>query len=167
MKLTKRQLRRLIKETIEKKELEESLLKRMWTSLVGDTVDSATGGDFGEIAAGYKNFYDAYVEAHCPDGNPEGCAAALNAKAMIAKDVAKKGGGGALDKLKTAVKSIFKDDEEAGKEKNESKQIAKRQLRLVVRESLIREEKEKAIPFGSGMEQVELEPDQKDIVGHT
>jgi hypothetical protein len=31
----------------------------------------------------------------------------------------------------------------------------------------IREEVEKAAPFGSGMEQAELDPDQKEIVGHT
>ena len=40
--------------------------------------------------------------------------------------------------------------------------ITKRQLRRI-----IREEVEKAAPFGSGMEQAELEPDQKEIVGHT
>lgn len=31
----------------------------------------------------------------------------------------------------------------------------------------IKEEAEKAAPFGSGMEQAKLEPDQKEIVGHT
>ena len=160
MKITKRQLRRIIRETIETQALGEGLLKRMWTSLAGEAIDNATDSEVGEIAAGYKNFYDAYVEAHCPDGNPEGCAAALNAKAMIAKDVAKKGGGGALDKLKGVVKDLFKDDE--GETKNESVQITKRQLRRI-----IREETGKAAPFGSGMEQADLEPDQKEIVGHT
>ena len=41
--------------------------------------------------------------------------------------------------------------------------ITKRQLRRI-----IREEVKKAVPFGSGLEPVEdLDPDQKDIVGHT
>ena len=40
--------------------------------------------------------------------------------------------------------------------------ISKRQLKII-----IREETEKSAPFGSGMEQAELDPDQKEIVGHT
>ena len=40
--------------------------------------------------------------------------------------------------------------------------ITKRQL-----ERIIREEVEKAAPFGSGMEQADLEPEQEDIIGHT
>ena len=40
--------------------------------------------------------------------------------------------------------------------------ITRRQLRRIVREEV-----EKAAPFGSGMEQAELDPDQKEIVGHT
>ena len=40
--------------------------------------------------------------------------------------------------------------------------ISKRQLRRI-----IREEAGKAAPFGSGMEQADLEPDEKEILGHT
>ena len=40
--------------------------------------------------------------------------------------------------------------------------ITKRQLRRI-----IREEMEKSVPFGSGMEQADLEPEQKDLIGHT
>jgi len=40
--------------------------------------------------------------------------------------------------------------------------ITKRQLRRI-----IREEASKAAPFGSGMEQADLEPDEKEILGHT
>ena len=40
--------------------------------------------------------------------------------------------------------------------------ISKRQLRRI-----IREEMEKSVPFGSGMEQADLEPEQKDLIGHT
>ena len=40
--------------------------------------------------------------------------------------------------------------------------ITKRQLKRIIREA-----KEEAAPFGSGMEQADLEPDQKEIVGHT
>jgi hypothetical protein len=32
---------------------------------------------------------------------------------------------------------------------------------------IIREEVEKAAPFGSGMEQADIESDQKEIIGHT
>ena len=40
--------------------------------------------------------------------------------------------------------------------------ITKRQLRRIIKEEL-----EKAAPFGSGMEQADLDPDEKDIIGHT
>ena len=50
----------------------------------------------------------------------------------------------------------------AGTNESTVMKITKRQLRRI-----IREEVEKAAPFGSGMEQAELEPDQKEIVGHT
>jgi hypothetical protein len=40
--------------------------------------------------------------------------------------------------------------------------ITKRQLRRI-----IKEETAKAAPFGSGMEQANLEPEQKEIIGHT
>jgi len=40
--------------------------------------------------------------------------------------------------------------------------ITKRQLRQI-----IREETEKSAPFGSGMEQADLDPEQKEIIGHT
>ena len=40
--------------------------------------------------------------------------------------------------------------------------ITKKQLRRI-----IREETGKAAPFGSGMEQADLEPDEKEILGHT
>ncbi len=40
--------------------------------------------------------------------------------------------------------------------------ITRRQLRRIIREA-----EEEAAPFGSGMEQADLEPDQKEIIGHT
>jgi len=40
--------------------------------------------------------------------------------------------------------------------------ITKRQLRRIIREEVA-----KSVPFGSGMEQADLEPEQKDIIGHT
>jgi hypothetical protein len=95
------QLLELIRESMEEQEVEEGLLKRVATSMAA----KAVGGDAGEAAAGYKNFYDAYVEKYCPDG-PKGCPAAMTAKAMIAKDMAKKGGGGMMNKLK----GLFKED---------------------------------------------------------
>jgi hypothetical protein len=41
-------------------------------------------------------------------------------------------------------------------------QITKRQLRRI-----IREEAKKAVPFGSGMEQADLDPEEEDLIGHT
>ena len=40
--------------------------------------------------------------------------------------------------------------------------ISKRQLRQIIKEEI-----EKAAPFGSGMEQADLEPDQEELIGHT
>jgi len=40
--------------------------------------------------------------------------------------------------------------------------ISKRQLR-----SIIREEMEKSVPFGSGMEQADLDPEEEELIGHT
>ncbi len=40
--------------------------------------------------------------------------------------------------------------------------ITKHQLRRI-----IREEVKKAAPFGSGMEQADLDPEEKELVGHT
>ena len=40
--------------------------------------------------------------------------------------------------------------------------ITKRQLRRI-----IREEMEKSVPFGSGMEQADLGPEEEDLIGHT
>ena len=40
--------------------------------------------------------------------------------------------------------------------------ITKRQLRRI-----IREEVKKSVPFGSGMEQADLEPEEKELIGHT
>ena len=48
------------------------------------------------------------------------------------------------------------------KEGNKKMKITKRQLRKI-----IKEEVEKAAPFGSGMEQASLEPEEKELVGHT
>ena len=96
-----KELVQIIQEAIDEQEIEEGVLKRVATSMAG----KAAGGDAGEVAAGYKNFYDAYVEKHCPNG-PKGCPAALAAKTMIAKDMAKKGGGGIMNKLK----GLFKED---------------------------------------------------------
>ena len=40
--------------------------------------------------------------------------------------------------------------------------ITERQLRRI-----IREEMEKAAPFGSGMEPADLDPEEKELIGHT
>ena len=40
--------------------------------------------------------------------------------------------------------------------------ITKRQLTRI-----IREEMGKAVPFGSGMEQADLDPEEKELIGHT
>ena len=40
--------------------------------------------------------------------------------------------------------------------------ITKRQLRKIIREEI-----GKASPFGSGMEQADLDPEQKELIGHT
>ncbi len=40
--------------------------------------------------------------------------------------------------------------------------ITKRQL-----QRLIREEVKKSVPFGSGMEQADLGPEEKELIGHT
>jgi hypothetical protein len=48
------------------------------------------------------------------------------------------------------------------KEKNESFRITKRQLR-----SIIEAEVKKSVPFGSGMEQADLDPEEKELIGHT
>tara|TARA_Y100000034_G_C6851751_1_gene386462 strand:+ start:825 stop:1133 length:309 start_codon:yes stop_codon:yes gene_type:complete len=48
------------------------------------------------------------------------------------------------------------------KEKNESFRITRRQLRRI-----IREEMEKAAPFGSGMEKADMDSEQKELIGHT
>jgi len=47
-------------------------------------------------------------------------------------------------------------------ERDPKMKITKRQLRRI-----IREEMEKAAPFGSGMEQADLDPEEKELVGHT
>ena len=59
-------------------------------------------------------------------------------------------------------KSIIDKTVEDREESEEEKEISERILRRIVREEV-----EKAAPFGSGMEQAELDPDQKEIVGHT
>ena len=53
-------------------------------------------------------------------------------------------------------------EEEEGEEKNESVRITRRQLRRIIREEL-----EKAAPFGSGMEKADLDPEEKELIGHT
>jgi len=40
--------------------------------------------------------------------------------------------------------------------------LTKRQLRRIIKEEL-----KKAAPFGSGMEQAELDPEEEELVGHT
>ena len=40
--------------------------------------------------------------------------------------------------------------------------ITKRQLK-----NIIREEVEKAAPFGSGMEKADLDPEEEELIGHT
>jgi len=40
--------------------------------------------------------------------------------------------------------------------------ITKRQLRRIIREEIA-----KAAPFGSGMEKADLDPGEKELVGHT
>ena len=40
--------------------------------------------------------------------------------------------------------------------------ISKRQLRRI-----IEVEVKKSVPFGSGMEQADLDPEEKDLIGHT
>ncbi len=40
--------------------------------------------------------------------------------------------------------------------------ITKRQLRKI-----IQEEAKKSVPFGSGMEQADLDPEEKELIGHT
>jgi hypothetical protein len=40
--------------------------------------------------------------------------------------------------------------------------ITKRQLKRI-----IKEEAEKAAPFGSGMEQADLDPEEEELIGHT
>jgi hypothetical protein len=52
--------------------------------------------------------------------------------------------------------------EKETKEKSESMRITKTQLRRI-----IREEMEKAGPFGSGMQQADMSPEEKELVGHT
>jgi hypothetical protein len=40
--------------------------------------------------------------------------------------------------------------------------ISKRQLRRIIREEI-----EKSVPFGSGMEQADLDKEEEELVGHT
>tara|TARA_R110002074_G_scaffold333467_1_gene503661 strand:- start:289 stop:417 length:129 start_codon:yes stop_codon:yes gene_type:complete len=40
--------------------------------------------------------------------------------------------------------------------------ITKRQLRRIIREAI-----EKAAPFGSGMKPADLDPEEKELLGHT
>ena len=40
--------------------------------------------------------------------------------------------------------------------------ITKRQLRRIIKEEI-----EKAAPFGSGMEQADLDPEERELIGHT
>jgi len=49
------------------------------------------------------------------------------------------------------------------------RKITRQELRAIIRGHLgsIKEAAKDSVPFGSGMEQLELEPDQKEIVGHT
>ena len=69
----------------------------------------------------------------------------------------------ASDEEREKIMSALAGEDSGKEEKSESIRITKRQLRRI-----IREEMEKSVPFGSGLEPVEdLDPDQKDIVGHT
>jgi len=40
--------------------------------------------------------------------------------------------------------------------------ITKRQLRRIIREAV-----KKSVPFGSGMDQADLDPEEKELIGHT
>tara|TARA_B100001123_G_scaffold451206_1_gene628473 strand:- start:10066 stop:10194 length:129 start_codon:yes stop_codon:yes gene_type:complete len=40
--------------------------------------------------------------------------------------------------------------------------ITRRQLGIIIREEI-----EKSAPFGSGMEQADLDPEEKELIGHT
>ena len=60
------------------------------------------------------------------------------------------------------LKSKYEARTVVGFEEGKRIKITKRQLRRI-----IHEEMEKSVPFGSGMEQADLEPEQKDLIGHT
>ena len=64
---------------------------------------------------------------------------------------------GIIDKAKKKSKKETRGLDEHGKIT-----ITRRQLRR-----MIEEEAKKAAPFGSGMEQADLDPEQKELVGHT
>ena len=83
------------------------------------------------------------------------------------KDSALVGGQSRLsDPLQKAIiDKTVEDREEAkekeAKEKSESIRITKTQLRKIIREEI-----EKAGPFGSGMQQADMSPEEKELVGH-
>ena len=63
---------------------------------------------------------------------------------------------GIIDKTKKSKKEAH------GLDEHGKITITRRQLRR-----MIEEEAKKAAPFGSGMEQADLDPEQKELVGHT
>ncbi len=52
--------------------------------------------------------------------------------------------------------------EKESKEKSESIRLTKTRLRQIIKEEL-----KKAAPFGSGMQQADMGPEEKELVGHT
>ena len=68
----------------------------------------------------------------------------------------------ASEEEREKIMSALGGEDTGEEEKNESVRITKRQLRRIVREEVA-----KAAPFGSGMEQADLDPEEKELVGHT
>lgn len=140
MKITKHQLRRIIKESQFMSEPER--LKRQ------NIFDS----------------YEAFVKDH---GHVTPSAASVVASFIFDNWREMKGSPGYLAKVMGEKYGVDQDDInlDVARQKRESMvemKVTKRQLRRIIKEEI-----EKSVPFGSGMEQADLDPEQEELIGHT
>jgi hypothetical protein len=179
MKITKRQLRRIIKE-----EKQKLLEYERHVDKDGNVYDDEGNVERRGASFGSRYGGDTYTGTNAPwDRKKQGTSNPPNAardkqKIAIEAYLAVKSNNflqSILDQINAGrklstkqidiTKKILVKQDPTASELFESKQryhITKRQLRQI-----IREEMEKSVPFGSGMEQADLGPEEKELIGHT
>ena len=114
-----------------------------------------------------QNIFDSY-EAFVKDrGHVTPSAASVVASFIFDNWREMKGSPGYLAKVMGEKYGVDQDDInlDVARQKRESMvemKVTKRQLRRIIKEEI-----EKSVPFGSGMEQADLDPEQEELIGHT